>query len=67
MTKVIIIPEENLDSFYERTIQYFQAKYHTYPTTLVKSFSTEDNLTHTPSSREMVNSQKHFLLNNTSG
>jgi len=34
MTKVIIIPDEDLDTFYERTMQYLHAKYHTYPSTL---------------------------------
>lgn len=34
MTKVIIISEGNLDSFYEQTLQYFQDTYHNYPTSL---------------------------------
>lgn len=34
MTKVIIIPESNLDSLYARTIQYLHDTYHTYPTSL---------------------------------
>ncbi len=31
MTKVIIIPDEDLDTFYERTMRYLHRKYHTYP------------------------------------
>ena len=34
MTKVIIIPEEDLDRFYKRTMNYLHAKYHNQPTTL---------------------------------
>jgi len=36
MAKVIILPEENLDQFYERTMQYLHAKYHSYPSSLTK-------------------------------
>ena len=34
MTKVIIMPESSLDSFYARTIQYLHDTYHSYPTSL---------------------------------
>jgi hypothetical protein len=34
MTKVIILPEEDLDTFYQRTMQYLHAKYHNYPSSL---------------------------------
>jgi hypothetical protein len=43
MTKVIIISEGNLDSFYEQTLQYFQDVYHNYPTSLTgKSISENE-------------------------
>ena len=32
--KIIIIPEENLDRLYHRTMNYLAAKYHTKPTGL---------------------------------
>ena len=31
MTKVIIIQGQSLDSFYDQTIDYLHAKYHSYP------------------------------------
>ncbi len=31
MTKVIVIQGGSLDSYYEQTMDYLQAKYHTYP------------------------------------
>jgi len=34
MTHVIILSGSNLDSYYEQTMDYIYAKYHTYPTTL---------------------------------
>lgn len=34
MTKIIIIPEETLDSYYERTGRRFLSKYHSLPTHL---------------------------------
>ena len=34
MTKVIIISGGTLDSFYAQTMQYLDAKYHTYPSHL---------------------------------
>jgi hypothetical protein len=37
VTKVIIIPEENLDRFYERTLERFRAKYHSRPSFLSTS------------------------------
>jgi len=51
MTKVIILPDEDLDRFYERTLNYLHAKYHCQPTTIRKSnvkvskydFSTSTN------------------------
>jgi hypothetical protein len=41
MTKVIIISEESLDGFYERTIHYLHRKYHTYPTHLTGNKTSE--------------------------
>jgi len=37
MTKVMIFPDEDLDKFYERTINYLHSKYHCQPTTIRKS------------------------------
>lgn len=34
MTKVIVLQSGNLDSYYEQTMDYIYAKYHTYPTNL---------------------------------
>ncbi len=34
MVKIFVIPEENLDRFYERTTNYLRAKYHSQPTSL---------------------------------
>ena len=34
MTKVTIVSGETLDSFYDRTQQYFKDTYHNYPTSL---------------------------------
>jgi hypothetical protein len=34
MTKVIIISDSSLDSFYEQQLQYLHDKYHNYPTSL---------------------------------
>jgi hypothetical protein len=34
MTKVIILSDETLDTFYERTQQYFHQKFHTCPSSL---------------------------------
>jgi len=31
MTQVIIIQGQSLDSFYDQTIEYLEAKYHSYP------------------------------------
>ena len=41
LTKVIILPDEDLDRFYERTLNYLHAKYHCQPTSLRKSEPTE--------------------------
>jgi len=41
VTKVIIIPEENLDRYYERTIERLRAKYHSRPTMLSSSHTIE--------------------------
>jgi len=35
MTKVIIIQGGSLESYYEQTLDYLHAKYHTYPTNLL--------------------------------
>ena len=32
--KIFIFPEENLDRFYERTLNYLNAKYHSNPSNL---------------------------------
>ena len=37
MTKVMIFPDEDLDKFYERTINYLQYEYHSHSTTIKKS------------------------------
>jgi hypothetical protein len=50
VTKVIIIPDENLDSFYNRTLQYLEDKYHTYPSNLHFSQSSKDSSNHSTSS-----------------
>lgn len=34
MTHVLVISGSNLDSYYEQTMDYIFAKYHTYPTSL---------------------------------
>ncbi len=39
MTKVIIIPEENLDRHYERTVKHLRTKYHSRPSFLSNSSS----------------------------
>lgn len=41
MTKVIIISDGNLDSFYEQTLQYLHDKYHNYPTSLSSRMISE--------------------------
>lgn len=34
MVKVIIYQDESLESYYERTMDYLHAKYHSYPSSL---------------------------------
>ena len=34
MTKIIIMPNSNLESFYERTLQELHDRHHSYPTCL---------------------------------
>ena len=42
MVKIFVIPEENLDRFYERTTNYLRAKYHSQPTN-IRSTRPSDN------------------------
>ena len=42
MVKIFVIPEENLDRFYERTINYLRDKYHGQPTN-IRPTSPSDN------------------------
>jgi len=50
LTKVIILPNEDLDRFYERTLNYLHAKYHCHPSSLRKSEPTENYDRHSISS-----------------
>ena len=50
MTKVIILPDEDLDRFYERTINYLRIKYHSHPSSLRKSEPAESYDRHSISS-----------------
>ena len=40
--KIFILPEENLDRLYHRTMNYLDAKYHSPPTSLLSSQGDEN-------------------------
>ncbi|MBL6981231.1 MAG: hypothetical protein ISR58_08570 [Anaerolineales bacterium] len=42
MTKVIIIQGGSLESYYEQTLEYLHAKYHTYPSNLYEQPSLSE-------------------------
>jgi len=58
MTKVIIIQGNDLESYYQRTMDILHAKYHTYPST--------DNETIIPPVEESLNGHYENLAGNRS-
>jgi hypothetical protein len=62
VTKVIIIPEENLDRYYERTVERLRAKYHSRPSSL-KNSHTIDASSNIPTPYQNMNySQGHIPM-----
>lgn len=43
MTKVIIIQGGSLESYYEQTMDYLHAKYHTYPSNLLDTYASSED------------------------
>ncbi len=62
MTKVIILPEEDLDTFYQRTMQYLHAKYHSYPTS-ISSTQTKKTAKNSLSTSALGHSNINFRNN----
>ncbi|KPL06615.1 hypothetical protein AMJ86_07875 [bacterium SM23_57] len=62
MTKVIILPEENLDRYYDRTIERFRVKYHSRPSALSNSRSNKHQFKSNTPSSSFNYSQSHIPL-----